>query len=255
MESPTALECFLESLGRLVSEGLDEVATMARGYIGQMASEILPSDHLWCQICRLIGLSDSDNLQYLFVQSWQCALDAFESELGPFHERTIHCRIDFLDRIARMTEISSTEGQLRKLFSDCEKLYGKFDERSQAIALKLGWSLYRQRRYAQAEAVAQDVFERARDEGSLILEIRGLDLLVRCQKCLSKRDLALRNMLKALGRTVQSFGRTDSLAVPPMLVEGWLCMWGRDDHADQFNADIIELLGLDDADQDLVGLR
>ena len=154
-EQPSTLDNICSSLSRFLDSGFDDISTMLRTFVSQMAINVLPSNHPWCQICKLIGRVSPEDFRALSRNVWKCTEDTFASKLGPFHWRVIESELDFLREIQTVNDPAGAERRLRQLFVECEKVHGKSDARSQCIALNLGWSLNEQGRYAEAVAVGE----------------------------------------------------------------------------------------------------
>jgi hypothetical protein len=143
-ERPSTLDNICSSLSRFLDAGFDDISTMLRIFIGQMAINVLPSNHPWCQICKLIGRASPEDVRTLSRNIWKCTEDTFVSKLGPFHWRVVDGELDFLREIQTVNDPAGAERRQRQLFVECEKVHGKSDGRSLCIALNLGWSLNQQ---------------------------------------------------------------------------------------------------------------
>ena len=154
-EEPSTLDNICFSLSTFLDGGFEDISTMFRTFIGQMAINVLPSNHPWCQICKLIGRASADDVRTLIGMIWKCSKDTFVSKLGPFHSSAIASEIEFLRKIQRVNDPRGATQRLRQLLVECEKVYGKSDYRSLSIALGLFWILREQGRYAEAVAVGE----------------------------------------------------------------------------------------------------
>jgi hypothetical protein len=247
-EQPSTLDNICSSLSRFLDAGFDDISTMLRTFISQMAINVLPSNHPWCQICKLIGRASPEDVRTLSRNVWKCTEDTFASKLGPFHWRVIDSELDFLREIQTVNDPAGAERRLRQLFVECEKAHGKSDGRSLCIALNLGWSLNQQGRNAEAVAVGESQLALALDAG---VRIHALSLIADPHYNLGNQNQATKRRRESIELIGTTSRRTDPWAIEQMVELGkWLREWGRASKADDLKAEIENLVGLFDAGED-----
>ena len=111
-----------------------------------------------------------------------------------------------------------------------------------------------QRRFAEAEQLGLDVLSQAEEQGLCKQQAEALALLAHSQYLQNKRCLAEENLRHALQLAISLWGRTDPYVLGLMIeLEGWLREWGREDEADRLKAEIDEVVGRDEIDEELDG--
>jgi hypothetical protein len=116
----------------------------------------------------------------------------------------------------------------------------------------LGWSLYSQNQFAEPEQIMLDILSRARSKGWYDLEADVLGILARSQFQQDNKSSAEKNLRHSIQLTREVWGMEDPRTIDIMVILlGWLREWGREEEADQLQAEITEAIGRDDIDEEL----
>jgi hypothetical protein len=114
---------------------------------------------------------------------------------------------------------------------------------------RLGVNLYDQNRFAEAEQMALDCLSQAGSKGW----VAALELLAFSQHQQDKSP-AEKNLRHCIQLTREELGMADPQTIEHMVILlGWLREWGREEEADQLQAEITEAVGRDDIDEELDG--
>jgi hypothetical protein len=116
----------------------------------------------------------------------------------------------------------------------------------------LGWNLYGQNRFAESEQILLDVLSQSRSKGWYSLKVDALQLLARSQLQQGNKSSAEKNLRHSIQLACEAWGMADPLTIELMVfLLGWLRECGREEEADQLQAEITEAVGRDDIDEEL----
>jgi hypothetical protein len=248
-EHPSTLENLLNAILCLKHLGFVGVAAMFLNYFYNMKGIVLSEDHPWFQMSRLMNLLDPDHHAAVLYQSWRCTTDAIGRALGRLSHASIRSQMYFLSTVCGTEDPLDVERHLRKLLADCEQARGPNDPCSLDILTMLGWHLLDQGRFMEAGAMGQDMFARAKDNGSDAMYVTSLHLYAVTQYYLGKPDLAERIRRDAMKKAADRLGRgSSSFLRITAIQEYWLRKWGRGEDADKLKQEMAELIGPDDLD-------
>lgn len=255
-QHPTTLDYFLDVFILLMKNNKVEIASVLRTYLSQMATNILPKDHPWYQICQAFGMLDEESFEEVIIQSWKCAIDTWEECLGSFHANSLENRIDFISRVHGSKDLLEEEMMLRKLLVQVEQqtpsAYPKLVTR---VMVNLGFNIVDQGKHIEAEKIGQAIISLAeRDEESIYIEdkIDALEIVARSQYHQDKNGLAEVNLREALRLASEAWGMEDPWAIDLMTrLEMWLWGWEREEEAEFLKVKKEDLLKLDEMDEEL----
>lgn len=243
-EHPRTLSCFLEVLIHLMQTGLPEAASILRDFIKRMSAEVTKKEHLWGQICHLLGELDFDCLEEAMAQIWKCTSDTFDSELGTYSRFAVSVRLDYTKRVYGTTNVREEERLLRNLLAPLGDTPGLPTIR---VMLNLAHNLNRQGRHDEAEKKALGVLSLLRNDKvytrRIVERIESLKVVSRSQFEQGKALAAEQTMQDAMRIIVDQWGPQHPWVVEFMnVLEGWRRVWGREQEADEVQRKIRELL-------------
>jgi hypothetical protein len=251
IQHPRTLDVIIVNIMYLRFNGYHDIAELLLGYICRISTILLTKDSPLAHILRLIRMLETDSLEQGLIEAWRCALNRFEKALGRFHESSVDINLEFIQRVYGRISDSVAEAHLRRLLAQAEK-ESKNSEQTLDIMVALGWNLYDQNRFAEAEQMALDVLSQAGSKGWCGLEVDSLELLARSQYQQDNESSAEKNLRHSIQLIRRVWGMADPLAISLMvLLMEWLREWRREEEADQFQAEITEAIGRDDIDDEL----
>jgi hypothetical protein len=250
-EHPRTLDSIINVMMLFGKGGYPEIAELLSRYVLNMSKTVWGGEHLWTQIWRLFGMLEGGALEQVLTQSWRCAIDRFEKALGPFHKSSLNNLIEY-HYYAHNT--GETESRLRRLLVRCETESSIPNEQIISIMNILGWNLFLQRRFAEAEQLGLDSLSQAEEQGLYYQQTQALYLIAHSHCHQNKRCLAEENLRRVIKLAISSWGRTDPIVLDLIVhLETWLREWGREDEADRLKAEIAEATGRDEIDEELDG--
>jgi hypothetical protein len=251
IQHPRTLGSIIDSILYLRFSGYHDILELLLGYISKISMILLTKDSPLAHILRLISMLEVDSLEQGLTEAWRCALNGFEKALGCLHPSSLNINVDFTICVYSRLSHSVAEAHLRRLLAQAEK-EPRISKPTLSIMACLGWNMYEQNRFAEAEQILLDVLSRAESKGWYFLEVDALGLLARSQhqqdnKCSAEKHL--RHSIQLAGET---WGMADPMTIELMVtLLGWLGEWGREEEADQLHAEITEATGRDDIDEEL----
>jgi hypothetical protein len=259
-ENARTLDCLVEVFLLLKGMGQGEVVDLLRRYISAMASTLLLSGRLigpWGQICRLIGMLDSDQIEDAFYLAWKCIYLAFVRNLGGLHLTTIRCWMEY-SRSKGKNDPRELELMFWNLFEECKKTPGHYKQTLLCMG-GLCRQLHFQHKYAECLTVAVDCLSRVRAAGlyhnSYRDELMALEYIAEANYQLKDFSAAEATLHEVLVVTKRAVGEADPKSIENLsLLETWLREWGRHVEADGIKTKIRDLTGHDEIDQDVAKL-
>ena len=252
-EHPRTLDCFLEVFLSLLRAGYPEIASLLRDFIGKMAATVIVRKHPWGDICRLISELDPESLEQVLVQSWRCTINAFENNLGPFNQLTLNTHLQFIHHVYASTDLLEEERLLRELLAQCEHASNIPIVPTTGIILNLMRNMTAQGRYTEGERLGQVILSRPQDDRGIMREIESiiaLKFMAESQYQQHQPKEAERSLRVALEMVTKYWGMNHPLAIEILInLEKWLRGWGRQEEADELEADVDILVGRDEIDE------
>lgn len=120
-----------------------------------MSATILPEDHVWGHICRLLGDLHPESLEQAMTQVWQCTIDTFEKRLATSAAFLVSVRLDYIKRVYGSGEPHKEETLLRDVLTGITGPPGMSTPR---VMLNLAHNLNKQKKCDEAQELAQKVF-------------------------------------------------------------------------------------------------
>jgi len=200
----------------------------------------------------MVGQLEPAQLEDAIGLAWRCTHDGFERNLGPLHETTLLCYIDYIVWIHGSTDHSTEESLLRDVLTRCETVYGHYSEMTLTINSRIAESLYEQKRLLESETLALEVVRRARVAAEDVQLILALELASMAEYDLREYELAERHLREGMA-VCERLGNGEHpwIIKTRAKLEGWLREWGRDDEADRLKVEVDDLIGLDDIDEEI----
>lgn len=255
-EDPRSLEAILQVFLFLRKEGLGQVITILQKFIVGVANTLtVPGqpERMWVRICRMIGGLDASQLEDAIALAWKCANDGFERNLGPLHETTVLCLIDYIVFVNK-TDYVSEEMQLRQLLARLSQVYDRYNEMCLTVTSRLAESLSKQQRWVESEDLFLDVVAGARVAGDQVQLMLALQLASEAEYAMCNWVLAERNMREAIV-VCKSFSPGHPWMVKAQRkLELWLRNWGREYEAEELKKEIDAFIGRDEIDEELDGV-
>ncbi|KAI3322878.1 hypothetical protein HD806DRAFT_544919 [Xylariaceae sp. AK1471] len=250
-EHPRTLTCFLEVFIHFIQTGLPEAASSFRAFIQQMSATVIRKEHLWGQICWLLGELDSESLDQAMEQIWKCTTDNFDIELGWSSRLAVSVRLDFAKRVYGIKNYLEEERLLRDLLA---KFKGIPTQSTPRVMLNLAHNLNRQGRHGEAEEMALKVRSLLQNNGiytgRIVEDIESLKIVSRSQFNQGKAPAAEQTMREAIQKIVDQWGIQHSWVLEfKNVLEGWLRIWGREEDANTLWGEIEELMGKNGNDE------
>lgn len=252
-EHPRTLDCFLEVFLSLLRAGYPETVSVLRDFIGKMAATVIARKHPWGDICQLISELDAESLEHALVQSWRCTINAFENSLGPFNQLTLDTHLQFIHQVYASTDLLEEERLLRELLAQCEHASNIPIVPTTGIMLNLMRNMTAQGNYTEGERLGQVILSRPQDDRGIMREIESiiaLKFMAESQYQQHQPKEAERSLRVALEMVTKYGGMNHLLAIEIMIdLEKWLRGWGRQEEADELEAEINILVGRDEIDE------
>jgi len=250
IQHPRTLDVIINSVMYIRFSGYHDIAELLLGYTSRISTILLTKDPPLAHILRLISMLEADSLEQGLIEAWRCGLNGFGKSLGYLHASSVDINLEFIQRVYGHIRPSVAEAHLRRLLAQAEK-ESKNSEQTVDIMVALGWNLYEQNRFAEAEQMALDVLSQAGSKGWYALEADALELLAHSQHQQNNKSSAEKNLRHSIQLTREAWGMADPWAMGLMVVLlGWLRDWRREEEADQLQAEIAELIGRDDIDDE-----
>ncbi|KAH8773162.1 hypothetical protein F5882DRAFT_172437 [Hyaloscypha sp. PMI_1271] len=252
-QHPRTLDVIIDNMMYLRSSGFHDIAESLLNYLSRISKILLTKDSPMAHIWQLISMLEADSLEQGLIEAWRCGLNAFEKALGCLHTSSLDINLAFILCVYGSISDSVAEAHLRRLLAQAEK-ESRISRSTLAIMTYLGWNLYDQRRFAESEQILLDVLPQARSNGWYDLEADAVELLARSQHQQDNKSSAEKNLRHSIQLTREAWGMADPHAMRLMVfLMGWLREWGREEEADQLQAEITEAIGRDDIDEELDG--
>lgn len=237
--------CFLGSQG----QPYVHVAKMLRTHIKEVARGFIHNNSPWKQICILLGELDEDTLQPALIQCHRSVSDQFADGLGPLNFTAICTRLSFINEGYR-NDLPQSERLLRELLAQCEQS-SSATSRVLNVMNHLAENLTMQKRNEEAEEVAREMLFRGEEAGNRVMEIKATELLAWSQYHEDNQQEAEESIRDAIDIGIVTYSEGSPYVIYLMgHLEGWLREWGRAEEADELQAKIDDLLGMDDIDEE-----
>ncbi|KAF5006527.1 hypothetical protein FDECE_7095 [Fusarium decemcellulare] len=241
-EHPRTLACFLEVFIHLIQSGHLGTARYLCGYIKEIAAEATRTKGPWSQINKLLGQLNVDSVEGM-AQIWKCITDILDRELGPSHRLAVSVRLDYMKRV--ITDPREEEQLLRELVT---QLGDDPKPTTPRVMLNLAHNLNRQGRHDEAKDIASKVSNLLQKDGmytSRVVErIECLKIISRSQYSQKKTVAAEKTMLQAIDMIVEERGVQHPWVTEfKNVLERWLRLWGREEHANTLQREIQESIG------------
>ncbi|PMD52751.1 uncharacterized protein K444DRAFT_542978 [Hyaloscypha bicolor E] len=250
-QHPRTLDCIIDSVLYLRFRECHDIVELLLGYLSRISMILLTKDCPLARILRLISMLEIDSLEQGLTEAWRCALNGFEKALGELHISSLDINLDFTIRVYSHLSGSVVETHLRRLLAQAEK-ESRISKSTLQVMVCLGWNLYDQSQFAEAEQLFLDVLSQAWGKGWYFLEVDALGHLARSQHQQDNKSSAEKNLRQSIQCTCETWGMADPLTIGRMIVLlEWLREWGREEEADQLQAEITEATGRDDIDEEL----
>ena len=183
------------------------------------------------------------------IQSWECFLNVYETNLGRYNQDRAFCYIEYL---SSGIDLVDAERLLRHFLADCGRVLGVTAFMTMGVVHSLMDNLIRQQKYVNAEKLAYDLLTRA--EASPVryaIEGRALELVAIIQYLQGKRTLAETYMRSSILHEDKSLSLEGCNSIRYRIVlESWLRDWNRETEADEVKAEIDQLIGEDEIDRE-----
>jgi hypothetical protein len=252
-EHPRTLDCFLEVFLSLLRVGRLEIASFLRNYISEMAAIVIAREHPWGHICRLISMLDTESLEQALIQSWRCTINAFENSFGPFNQLTLGAHLQFIHQVYASTDLLEEERLLRELLAQCEHVSNIPTVPTTGIILNLMRNMTAQERYTEGEQLGLVVLSRTQDDWGIIRVIESiivLKFMAQSQYQQHQAKKAEESLRMTIEMVTEYGGMNHPLAIEMMVnLEEWIRGWGRQEEADELQAEIDKLVGRDEIDE------
>jgi hypothetical protein len=253
MQHPRTLDIIINSVMYIRFSGYHDIAELLLGYTSRISTILLTKDPPLAHILRLISMLEADSLEQGLIEAWRCGLNAFEKALGCLHASSLNINLEFIQRVYSPISHSVAEAHLRRLLAQGEN-ESRIPRSTLSIINRLGWNMYDQNRFAETEQMALDVLSQAGSKGWYAPEVDALELLAHSQHQQDNKSSAEKNIIQSIQLMREVWGMADPVAIELTLVlMGWLREWEREEEADQLQAEITELIGRDDIDEELDG--
>lgn len=252
-QHPRTLEFVINVLLSLYYDGFPEIIALLSRHIAAVSKTFLSMNHTWTNICQYFAVLDFSDFRATMVQSWRCAVDVIEKNIGS-NDSTIAMKAIFIER-ACGTDYVSQQYQLQKLheicaqFDNIEIVYQAF-----RISINLAWNAYKQGQYVEGEKLALKILKKLDMEGDLrsafeYFKPEIFRVLAYFQFSLDSREEAEWNMRMAIKFIVEQKGINNPQAIGQMAeLQRWLDYWGRHEEAVELKAEIERLIGYDEDD-------
>jgi len=199
----------------------------------------------------MVGQLDHSQLEDAIALAWRCINDGFERNLGALHETSLLCYIDYIVWIHGSSDHETEESLLRDLLMSCEKVYGDYSEMVLTITSRLAESVYEQKRYLEAEALALDVARRAQIASNEMHILLALEIGSNAEYEMGKYELAERHLRGSIAACERISMTHPWLVKARARLESWLREWGRHAEADLLKIEVDALIGRDDIDAEV----
>jgi hypothetical protein len=250
-QHPRALDCIIDSVLYLRFRECHDIVELLLGYLSRISMILLTKDCPLARILRLISMLEIDSLEQGLTEAWRCALNGFEKALGGLGTSSLDINLNFVLRVYNHLSHSVAEAHLRKLLAQTEK-ESRISKPTSEVMVCLGWNLYDQSQFAEAEQLFLDVLSQASGKGWYALEVNALQLLAHSQNEQGHKSSAEKHLRHAMQLAGEEWGVADPVAINIMaILLECLRKWGREEEADQLHAEITEATGRDDIDEEL----
>jgi hypothetical protein len=232
-------------------EGYHDIVGLLLGYLSRISLILLTKDSPLAHILRLLSILEADSLEQGLIEAWRCTLNGFGKALGRFHRSSLSINLDFILRVYSHSNNSVAEAHLRRLLGQAEE-ESRISRSTLDIMTCLGWNMFDQNRFAEAVQIGLDVLSQAGSKGWYGLEAGALELLARSQHQQDNKSSAEKNLRHSIQLTREVWGMADPRTIELMVILlAWFRQWGREEEADQLQAEITEAVGRDDIDEEL----
>jgi hypothetical protein len=251
MQHPRTLDIIIDNLMYLRFRGYHDIAKSLLDYLSRISMILLTKDSPLAHILRLISRLEADSLEQGLIEAWRCSLNGFEKALGCLHESSLDINLEFIQLVYGPISHSVAEAHIRRLLAQGEK-ESRIRRPTLAIMVRLGNNLHNQNRFAESEQIFQDILSQARSKGWSALEVDALQLLAYSQHQQDNKSSAEKNLRHSIQLTREVWGMADPRTIELMVILlAWFRQWGREEEADQLQAEITEAVGRDDIDEEL----
>ncbi len=248
---PLTLHYFLKVFLYLLRAGYPDIVYYLRAFISKMAAIVIQGKHPWRDICELISQLDTESLEQVLVQCWQCTANTFQNRLGPFTLLALPHHLGFIRHTS--TDLLEEERLLRELLAKYEHASDVPVIFTTKIILNLIYNMIAQRKYAEGERLGQIILGRHQDDRCImggvgdLVALRYMAVAQYQQHRAKEAEKSLRVALEVVDR---HWGMNHPWAIGMMIVlESWLRGWGRQGEADELQAEIHVLVGRDEIDE------
>jgi len=238
-EHPRSLAYFFEVFIHLTQSGLFEVTLEFRNFVRDMSGHIRGKKDSWSQIYQLLSDIDLPSFVHVVAQSWRCATDVLEHELGNSHRLAVSARLDYVKRIME-TNHSEEERLLRELLSRFEHIPAQPTPR---VMLNLAQNMTKQGIHHEAEKIARTVSRMLQQHeictGRITERIEALKVLSHSQVLQRRMREAEATIREAVVLIINHWGRGHPWAIEFLnVLESWLRSWDRIQEANALREEI-----------------
>jgi hypothetical protein len=245
-QHPRTLEFVFYSFIDMRFHGYNQIVTLLRIHMRDIATLLFAEGHPWRQLFSQIADIEESHFQFALTEALRCICNMFADSLGHFHRDALLSYNDFL--IAAIGR-SNDPQLIHDFLIRGEQELGKFDSRIVDIKFSYGVVLYNYGQYAEAIDVLEEVLVRCKDLGGLQYTVAdSLGMIVHARYNLGRFEENDEFKLREEIRRIETMaGKFDSgvLRLKTRL-EKLLRKFGRDAEAAELQAERNEALGLDD---------
>ncbi|KAG0649527.1 hypothetical protein D0Z07_4257 [Hyphodiscus hymeniophilus] len=247
-EDPRTIDILLGILLSAIAQNFLEIVTQITVYISDIASILLNSEHPWGGIFKFLGSIEPSRLKEALIQCWKCVNKVYVQWLGQFHALSLNSEARLIEVATDKNNLVDAEQRLRKLHVQCRAESG--NKSNCDVMSKLWGNLHRQAKYTEAESVACEMVNAAREAEDYML-VEGLECASVAQFMQGKLDLAVRNMMEAVEFVCSHYGDSDTWALNKLVIEQqWLQHYGLEQKATELGFEIERRMVLTKTDDD-----
>jgi tetratricopeptide (TPR) repeat protein len=241
-QHPRTLEYVFYSLFRMGSHGYNQMSTLLRTHMRDIATLLFAEGHPWRQLFSQIADIEESHLQFALIEACRCICDTFANSLGQFHPTVLLSYTEFLSRL-------NDAQLLHDLLIRGEQELGKFDKRIVDIKYSYGLALYSHGQYAEAIEVLEEVLVRCKELGGQeYMVANSLDVIAQGGYFLGRHEendvFRLQEAIRIIEAIASKFD--SNVLLMKIYLEKRLRKLGRDAEAAEVQAEMNEALGPDD---------
>jgi len=236
-----------------MSVGLQRYADVLRHYFSDMATEILPAEDYWLQICKMLAEVDIDQLHCVIDTIWRLATDSFSNATNVFDYSAVLYRLTLIQGAYSRNDFMGAVKRAKTLLVDCETSYGSKHPSCLCILNNIAKTLIEggKKHAREVETVTQDMLARikgSRWPRSQEYEIYALSASARAHYLMGNQHQAEANVRQSIRMIERRYGdEEDNWRLQHMIrLEGWLQEWGLEHDANELRREIDKLIGPDD---------